>query len=29
MRNSLAVQMDPSNPLHIVTVWGAGYRFQP
>jgi DNA-binding response OmpR family regulator len=20
---------DPSNPRHLITVWGAGYRFEP
>jgi two-component system response regulator ResD len=23
------VEQDPSNPRHLVTVWGAGYRFEP
>jgi len=23
------VERDPSNPRHLVTVWGAGYRFEP
>jgi DNA-binding response OmpR family regulator len=23
------IERDPSNPLHIQTVWGAGYRFVP
>jgi DNA-binding response OmpR family regulator len=23
------VEGDPSNPRHLVTVWGAGYRFEP
>jgi DNA-binding response OmpR family regulator len=23
------IEADPSNPRHIVTVWGAGYRFEP
>jgi DNA-binding response OmpR family regulator len=23
------VEADPSNPRHLVTVWGAGYRFEP
>ena len=23
------VERDPSNPRHLVTVWGAGYRFDP
>jgi DNA-binding response OmpR family regulator len=23
------LERDPSNPRHIVTVWGAGYRFEP
>jgi two-component system, OmpR family, response regulator ResD len=23
------VEDDPSNPRHLVTVWGAGYRFEP
>ena len=23
------IEKDPSNPLHIITVWGVGYRFEP
>jgi DNA-binding response OmpR family regulator len=23
------IEPDPSNPRHLVTVWGAGYRFEP
>ena len=23
------IELDPSRPQHIVTVWGAGYRFDP
>ncbi len=23
------IEADPSNPRHIVTVWGIGYRFEP
>ena len=23
------IEADPSNPQHIQTVWGAGYRFKP
>ncbi len=23
------IEMDPSNPVHIMTVWGVGYRFDP
>ncbi|MGI8774484.1 MAG: response regulator [Actinomycetota bacterium] len=23
------VEQDPSSPLHLVTVWGTGYRFDP
>jgi two-component system, OmpR family, response regulator VicR len=23
------VEADPSHPRHLVTVWGAGYRFEP
>jgi two-component system response regulator ResD len=23
------IEGDPSNPRHLVTVWGAGYRFEP
>ncbi len=23
------IERDPSNPLHIITVWGVGYRFEP
>ena len=23
------IERDPSNPRHLVTVWGAGYRFEP
>jgi two-component system response regulator ResD len=23
------IESDPSNPRHLVTVWGAGYRFDP
>lgn len=23
------IEADPSNPAHIVTVWGVGYRFEP
>jgi DNA-binding response OmpR family regulator len=23
------VEEDPSNPAHLVTVWGVGYRFEP
>jgi DNA-binding response OmpR family regulator len=23
------IELDPSNPRHLVTVWGAGYRFEP
>lgn len=23
------IEMDPSNPRHLVTVWGVGYRFEP
>jgi DNA-binding response OmpR family regulator len=21
------IEIDPANPMHIQTVWGAGYRF--
>jgi DNA-binding response OmpR family regulator len=23
------IEADPSNPRHLITVWGAGYRFEP
>jgi DNA-binding response OmpR family regulator len=23
------IEPDPSSPLHLITVWGAGYRFEP
>ena len=23
------IEEDPSNPRHIITVWGVGYRFEP
>ncbi len=23
------IEKDPSNPIHIVTVWGVGYKFEP
>jgi DNA-binding response OmpR family regulator len=23
------IEVDPSNPCHLVTVWGSGYRFDP
>jgi DNA-binding response OmpR family regulator len=23
------IENDPSNPVHLVTVWGVGYRFDP
>jgi DNA-binding response OmpR family regulator len=23
------IEPDPSNPVHLVTVWGVGYKFQP
>ena len=23
------VELDPAHPRHLVTVWGAGYRFEP
>lgn len=23
------IEDDPSTPLHLVTVWGVGYRFEP
>jgi two-component system, OmpR family, response regulator VicR len=23
------IESDPSRPRHLVTVWGAGYRFDP
>lgn len=23
------IEDDPSDPLHLVTVWGIGYRFEP
>jgi len=23
------IEVDPSNPRHLVTVWGVGYRFEP
>ncbi|HYM16821.1 MAG TPA: response regulator transcription factor [Dehalococcoidia bacterium] len=23
------IERDPSHPRHLVTVWGAGYRFEP
>jgi DNA-binding response OmpR family regulator len=23
------IELDPSSPRHLVTVWGAGYRFEP
>jgi len=23
------IEADPSRPRHLVTVWGAGYRFEP
>jgi len=23
------IEADPSNPTHLVTVWGVGYRFEP
>jgi DNA-binding response OmpR family regulator len=23
------IERDPSRPRHLVTVWGAGYRFDP
>lgn len=27
-RLSEKIEKDPSNPIHIETVWGAGYRFK-
>lgn len=24
-----ALEKDPSNPIHLLTVWGVGYKFQP
>jgi DNA-binding response OmpR family regulator len=23
------IELDPSRPRHLVTVWGVGYRFEP
>ena len=23
------IEADPSDPQHLITVWGAGYRFEP
>ena len=23
------IEKDPSKPVHIITVWGIGYRFEP
>jgi DNA-binding response OmpR family regulator len=23
------IEADPANPLHVITVWGIGYRFEP
>ena len=23
------IEVDPSNPTHIQTVWGVGYKFEP
>jgi DNA-binding response OmpR family regulator len=23
------IESDPSNPAHLVTVWGVGYKFEP
>jgi DNA-binding response OmpR family regulator len=23
------IEEDPSNPVHLMTVWGVGYRFDP
>jgi DNA-binding response OmpR family regulator len=23
------IEPDPSNPRHILTVWGVGYKFEP
>ena len=23
------VEVDPSDPRHVLTVWGVGYRFEP
>jgi DNA-binding response OmpR family regulator len=23
------IEPDPSDPIHLVTVWGVGYRFEP
>ena len=23
------IELDPSKPRHLVTMWGAGYRFEP
>lgn len=23
------IEVDPTNPAHLMTVWGAGYRFEP
>ena len=23
------IEVDPSSPRHLVTVWGSGYRFDP
>jgi DNA-binding response OmpR family regulator len=23
------IETDPSNPIHLQTVWGVGYKFEP
>jgi DNA-binding response OmpR family regulator len=23
------IEADPSNPTHIITMWGVGYKFEP
>ncbi len=23
------IELDPSNPIHLITVWGVGYKFEP
>ena len=23
------IEIDPSNPVHLLTVWGVGYKFEP
>jgi len=23
------IEADPSEPVHLLTVWGVGYRFEP